>query len=336
MIDSSYKILGLDRNASLSEIKLRYREMIKALHPDFNKSETATDEFIELTIAFDVVSGYKKGVYSKSAFSEEMIEKYKIRAARMSTLKYNAFIKTKYYKQTEALDSVLVHFHFVTSILIIIGAPLLGAIINGYLGFFFGLLIVFISVKYWASIFKNDYRINWSEFLNSCTLLVNTTTFQLIAGSSLNLWLLFGFTLYTEIATFVFLLIFVFVELFGYLIYAVFKNYEIEIELSKLLFIWTPLIFNIFFMINYTITTDKYIEQYHFTHKRVDYSQHWESSPRYERIGLILLEGGKYENFHWYRSFFDFENMKHASFVTYEFETGIFGIRVLKNTVLKP
>lgn len=55
-----YEILGVDRNATESEIKKAFRHKARELHPDVNKSANAEEEFKELNEAYDVLSDSKK------------------------------------------------------------------------------------------------------------------------------------------------------------------------------------------------------------------------------------------------------------------------------------
>ncbi len=53
------------------------------------------------------------------------------------------------------------------------------------------------------------------------------------------------------------------------------------------------------------------------------------SGGHYVRIAYIDLENNKYEDYKWFRMFFDYEVMK--SEIAYTFEDGVFGLRVLKH-----
>jgi len=52
-----YKILGLNPGASEKEIRKKYRKMVMIYHPDKNKSSDAEDRFIEITEAYEILTG---------------------------------------------------------------------------------------------------------------------------------------------------------------------------------------------------------------------------------------------------------------------------------------
>lgn len=60
MIYDYYKILGVERNASVSQIKLAYRRKAKLYHPDVNASASAHDFFTVLNTANDTLTDEKK------------------------------------------------------------------------------------------------------------------------------------------------------------------------------------------------------------------------------------------------------------------------------------
>ena len=67
-----YKILGVNKNATSSEIKKAYRELAKKYHPDKNKGNIEAEEkFKEIQEAYDTLGDEKKRKeYDNPMFSE--------------------------------------------------------------------------------------------------------------------------------------------------------------------------------------------------------------------------------------------------------------------------
>lgn len=55
-----YKILGVDKKASLSEIKEAYRRLARKYHPDVNKSPQAQEKFKQINEAYEVLKDPEK------------------------------------------------------------------------------------------------------------------------------------------------------------------------------------------------------------------------------------------------------------------------------------
>ncbi|MCU0954527.1 MAG: DnaJ domain-containing protein [Hyphomicrobium sp.] len=54
MADDPYLVLGVPRSATDDEIRRRYRQLVKELHPDVNPSKQAEERFKKVTVAFDI------------------------------------------------------------------------------------------------------------------------------------------------------------------------------------------------------------------------------------------------------------------------------------------
>ena len=60
MSKSLYEILGVDKNATQSEIKKAYRKLARKYHPDVNKSPEAEEKFKEINSAYEILSDEEK------------------------------------------------------------------------------------------------------------------------------------------------------------------------------------------------------------------------------------------------------------------------------------
>ncbi|KAK9173879.1 DnaJ C terminal domain protein [Cryptosporidium meleagridis] len=66
-----YKVLGVSRNASDEEIKLRFKELAKKYHPDLNPSEEAKNKMAKIVNAYETLSdSKKKKQYSSSGIGQ--------------------------------------------------------------------------------------------------------------------------------------------------------------------------------------------------------------------------------------------------------------------------
>ena len=52
-----YKILGLSPGASEKEVRKKYRKLVMIYHPDKNDSPEAEEKFIEITEAYEILTG---------------------------------------------------------------------------------------------------------------------------------------------------------------------------------------------------------------------------------------------------------------------------------------
>lgn len=55
-----YKILGVQKDATSKEIKDRYRELAKQIHPDKNKDEKSREKMAQLNTVYEILSDEEK------------------------------------------------------------------------------------------------------------------------------------------------------------------------------------------------------------------------------------------------------------------------------------
>ncbi|HEX5002670.1 MAG TPA: J domain-containing protein [Bacteroidia bacterium] len=335
-IDTYYEILGVSSNATVDEIKRAYRQKAKELHPDKNKCPNAHEEFILLSEAYECLTNIKTGktkvqqpTTSYAEWQEQSREQARQRAREYAEMQYEEFKKTDHYKNSQAAITVMEHLYFFSSIFCIL-SPLWGYLFKEWAGFGMGLLFAFLSVQYWAGIFTEKITLNFSSFFQSLVLIVKTRTFRYAVITIINLIILFRFTLNTQLTFYS--LAFILLALYG-LTYLAF-NFKISAikMFSKvgLFLCFTPSVFNFIFLTNFLFSSNPTTEVYSFVHEQRWYSSRY-SRGRYEKIAYIDLEKNKYEEYDWFRMFFDFDAMKDKSEITYKFEDGLLGLRVLKH-----
>ncbi|KAH8582837.1 uncharacterized protein ELE39_003768 [Cryptosporidium sp. chipmunk genotype I] len=86
-----YKVLGVSRNASDEEIKLKFRELAKKYHPDLNPSEEAKNKMAKIVSAYETLSdSFKKKQFDNSGMGPTR-PKYNIHKNRKKEHVYNLF-----------------------------------------------------------------------------------------------------------------------------------------------------------------------------------------------------------------------------------------------------
>ena len=171
--ESYYQALGITKSASQEDIKRAYRKKAKLLHPDRNTSPEAHDQFILLTEAYECLTDLVTGNFEEQeptvSFEEwhqYNREEARERARQYARMRYEAFKKTDYYKKSQAALTVWNHFYFMSCMILLL-SPLWGYMIEGWPGFFGGLLASFISVHYWADVFREKSKVNFRSFFHS-------------------------------------------------------------------------------------------------------------------------------------------------------------------------
>lgn len=343
MKEQYYEILSVSKNATLPEIKKAYRKKAKLLHPDVSKRENAHEEFILLNEAFEYLQHLKTGkiyneineTYTRTKrryddFVEwEQAERQNARerAQEYARMQYEQFTKTEYYKNAMALNLIVDLISVSLVIFIFVGAPLLGYLSYGIGGLIGGVFVIFVTVHYWADIlFRNRPKIVLKELGPSITRITKTRTFQLSFAIVLNIFLIlqFGFSTLISIRT---LLLLIGISLAaGFLTSMRLKSKF----LKRITYLGiTPGLLNLFFILNFIFSTNPTLETYSFKHELQPTRRGWQKST------TIRLQDNMYSDYLGIRIFVNIESMEYAQRITYRFEDGLFGLRVMKDHEFK-
>jgi hypothetical protein len=335
MVDRYYKILGILPGAGLTEIKKAYREKAKILHPDRNKNVDAHKQFILLNEAYEYLTNYLSGkvsAHSTHAYAEwESRQRTEAREAarRYARMRYEEFTKTDFYKKSKAADVIIDHFYLATSVLLIIGSPVIGFIAYGFTGLIVGIFFVLLSTSYWAGIFTDKMKVDTQLLWDSFKIISRTNSFRYALILPLNLFFFLHFTLNTAFPTITLLLILAQLILITYLLSKIFPQFLKKYSRTFWLTCIIPAGFNLFFLLNFVFSSSPRSETYSFIQK-----EEW-SHGRKDKTSYIVLENNIYEDYHWFRMFFNYHKLQYADSITYTFEDGLFGIRVLKSYTFK-
>jgi len=111
MVKNYYKTLGLSTSATKAEIKIAYRKLAKKYHPDKNKSQQASQLFIEVNEAYAYLSNESSTFQTKnvvktpprkrSKYSEDELKKrmeWARKYAQYKKVKEERVMEFEYYK----------------------------------------------------------------------------------------------------------------------------------------------------------------------------------------------------------------------------------------------
>lgn len=334
-LESYYKVLGISSKSTVDEIKRSYRQKAKELHPDKNNSPNAQEQFILLTEAYECLtniesrkSKQRKSAQSYSDWQYSSRERARHKAREYAEMEFENFKKTEYYKNSQAAFTVFEHLYFFAAVAVLF-SPIWGYIYKEWIGLGVGVFFTFLLVHFWAGIFTEKINLNIFSFFNSLILVIKTKTFLYIVISLVNLFILFRVTLNTQLT--ITWLAFILLAFYAmtYLAYKIKVSVISKFSNVGLYLCYTPSIFNILFLINFVFSSNPKVEVYSFIHEKRMYGGR-QSKARLEKIAYIDLANDKYEEYKWFRMFFDFESMKDKSEITYTFEDGLLGLRVLK------
>lgn len=345
-----YTILGLTSNASVNDIKKAYRSKAKQLHPDRNPSPTAEEDFIELNEAYEYLVALKTGNHkSKKANPVQDFEKRwyaeearrKERAKQQAKMRYEEYINSKEYKLTESFDHVINIFFAIIALGVLVAGPIIGYIYGGGMGVFISALVILMTLPLTLPVVTQLDKLKTSitSFKASLVTLFTHHWFKdmfearwplLMLLIPINFFIVFKIAINTLINTNILVAIYILAIIIG-LIVANIKPFSNR-NFSKLFSLgFAPLIINLFFLLNFLISSNPTTENYFYNQTRERYKRNREL----EASSYIILENNAYEDYQGLRVFMSYRELVSANNITFTFETGLFGFRVMKDYELK-
>ncbi len=325
--ESSYQILGVPATATIDEIKKAYRAKAFLLHPDKNDAPDASQQFVELTEAYELLIEEKSNPFKRyvSAFQQSehtanaKREEAKQRAREYARMRYEEFEKTEAAQTLNALNIILNHLLFLFACSMLVAVPFILANFYEFTGLILGLLFLLAIGRPIFGYIKHFFQP--AQLWLALMSLVETYFFRFMILSVANIYLIFKVVMNTLIPLEYSLAIFPVVILCGYFLF--FKKKENNIRLFNAAVI-LPLLINIMFCINYYGSDKPTIEEYEF--RSVEYV----SRRGHEKSTMINLKGGKYDEYVGIRVFSSLDIMWNCEHIIYQFEDGLLGVRVMK------
>lgn len=350
MVEQYYTILGVRSDVTIPDLKRAYRKRAKELHPDINKSENAHEEFILLNEAFEYLYNLKTGKvyqpirkdYTRTSSSKKNSyedwyqterENTRARARYYAKMRYEAYIKSDYYKITVAIETIVDLINLITSVIILL-LPILGYFFYGTKGLIGGGIAIIITIPYWAPVLLTDKpNLNIKDIIRAINIILKSSVFRVACCTILNIYLFLSIGFSTLINSWFLSTAFLLSGLLVFFIYKIGLKRKVNwLVIVGLL----PGILNLFLVVNYTFSSNRQQETYALGHQyERNVSPHrnygLNSTSRFRETTAITLEDDKYSEYYGIRVFLDFESMKNANEITYYFEDGLLGFRVLKD-----
>jgi hypothetical protein len=319
--DKYYEILGLTPSASPGDIRKAYRRQAKLLHPDVNKEPGAHERFLLLREAYEYLTDLKSGRLTRSpevevpSWTEEKVEEVRKRAETYAGMNYREFRRSDHSRGSEALEIVADHVNLVFSFVVSAGliAVLTSALsVPGFiLGLALSCLIMYVAYS------RVNGAVNFMKFFRSSWFIISHRIFLGILLFVFNVVVLLNIGFQTLIR--LDLLLGVYLSAMLLMLCEVFFIMKVRhgFRLRFYPLCLAPLVVNVFLMVNFFLSSEPKEETYRFVMSH-------EST-------TILLEGNKYDEYEGLRIFSDLNDIYRKNLITFTFEEGLLGARVMKS-----
>ena len=329
-----YHILGVPPNASLEQIKKAYRNKAKLCHPDINNAGDAHEQFILVNEAYEYLlnttgnntnrikrnkeKAQKQAAYQQQWEQEER-QKARDRAREYARMKYEAYLKSDVYRTTEAINVVLDFFITLLVLAVAVLLPILSYREMGSGALFIWAIIMIPTSPLWFRFIVrglNNFNIQSFFFRNEATLKSRIVNILLLF--IVNLFIFFQLALNTLLPLNWILGVYGSALILGFMLAPLVKrNYH----KYMLRFNIMPGLVSLFFLLNYLFSSNPVSETYWYNY------QPYNSALFY----TIQLEGNAYNEFKGLRIFSNEDKIKENNRISYEFQEGLFGLRVAKD-----
>ncbi len=347
-MDKYYRILGVQKGASLAQIKQAYRKKAKEYHPDVSKDSKAREKFILVNEAWEFLQNEKTGKHynaKKEAYTSASQDPYyrnkrnnwqenqqkeaQRRARQHAKMKYEEFLNSHYYKTAQALDNIANHVAllFAASFLIII--PIFLLFFEGLSGFLASVFVILITLPFWRQLFSKKPQINPFLAAHSLLHLFKIPSVQLIVLNLTNLYVFLKIGLSTLIPLYGLIGIYLVAWSIGWLSVK-FNKRRNSLKVATI-GTWSLISVSILLTVNFIFSNQSAEESYEFKFDSKAFNQSDFVVPSNEKSTFIYLENDQYQLYPGLRVFLDFRELQGKNHIKYKFETGLLGIRVLKN-----
>lgn len=332
-----YHILGITPNATLEQIKKAYRNKAKLYHPDVNKAADAQEQFILVNEAYEYLLNTtgnnvnriqrnkekaKKQAAYQQRWEQEERQKARDRAREYARMKYEAYLKSDVYRTNEAINVVVDFFVTLLLLAIVVLLPILSYREMGSGALFLWAIIIIPTFPLWFRfIVRGMGNFNWQSFFVKSKSTFRSRIINIILLFVVNLVIFFQVALNTLLPLNWILGVYGSALILGFVLATLVKRnyhkYMLRINVM-------PGLIGLFFLLNYLFSANPVSETFWYSYKPYDSTL----------FSTIELEGNAYEEFKGIRILVIEDDVKENSRITYEFQEGLFGLRVVKHVYL--
>jgi DnaJ domain len=336
-ISQYYQLLGLSEQASVEELKQAYRQKAKQLHPDRNQAPEAHRDFILLNEAYACLLNLKTNKrplapdrrvyeewYRQQWYRQERI-RARQRAQAYAQMQYEEFLKSDQYKLSSSWATIGAHAYFFFAIAVLVVMPLVATFLFGRSGLFGSLLVMALTSPLTVDAVRNKPELDFRLLGKAVLYVMQTKGFQAVALTGVNLVLLLKIGFQTLLPPAALLGAFlaaiglalgVGVAKWGWPPKSTHRPYFYFLCLA-------PFVLNLLFLLNFAFSRHPVQETYLF-------SQVWQETRQgSQKSTLIELQGDAYTAFPGIRVFWSYRAMEGYDAITYTFQEGLFGLRVM-------
>lgn len=346
-----HQALDLRSDASIEDIKKAYFEKAIAAF-DMKSSENGKVSFLRAQESFAFLAGKKAGIFYtlkrfdykplttsaladwENKFLKKREQVHKV-AEMLWQLDKDAFIRSDFYKETQAIKVEINESAFLPSVYISIINPILLTLLMGLSGLMLAMMVIFLLLPYWQKTFRQKFFMPLSMALQGLVFLLNARLLWTLIFFSVNLSIFFFSTARTFIPFKTLAGLFVLVIILGLLIPTrKIKNLE-NYPARDLGLGLAPFLLNVFFAVNLNLSTPltreshQIVFDFEYITGENGYGGKWDVSPR------IRLEYDVYEKYLHIRQFPNRNIVRDKHTLIMNIHEGLFDIPVLKSWELK-
>jgi hypothetical protein len=334
-ISQYYQLLGLSEQASVEELKQAYRQKAKQLHPDRNQAPEAHRDFILVNEAYEYLLNLKTNKqplepdwrvyeewYRQEWYRQERI-RARQRAQAYAQMQYEEFLKSDQYKLSSSWATIGAHAYFFFAIAILVVLPLVATFLFGYSGLFGSLLVMVLTSPLTFDAVRDKPQLDFPMLGKALLYVMQTGSFQALALTAINLVLIMKIGFQTLLPPLALLGAFMGVLLLAFALCQGWLNPKSRFRRYFYIFCLAPFLLNSLMLLNFTFSRQPVQETYLF-------SQVWQKTRQgMQKSTLIELQGNAYDAFPGIRVFWSYSALEGYDQVTYTFQEGLLGLRVM-------